>query len=55
MTLAELARLAGVSRTTASHVINGQGPARRIKPATISTSCYRCPRSTGTKHGDTNR
>ncbi len=35
MTLAELARLAGVSRTTASYVINGQGPARRIKPATI--------------------
>ncbi|WP_150911141.1 catabolite repressor/activator [Marinobacter halotolerans] len=35
MTLAELARLAGVSRTTASYVINGQGPARRIKQATI--------------------
>lgn len=35
MTLAELARLAGVSRTTASYVINGQGPARRIKSDTI--------------------
>lgn len=35
MTLAELARLAGVSRTTASYVINGQGPARRIKQPTI--------------------
>lgn len=35
MTLAELARLAGVSRTTASYVMNGQGAARRIKPATI--------------------
>ncbi len=35
MTLAELARLAGVSRTTASYVLNGQGPARRIKPETI--------------------
>lgn len=36
MTLAELARLAGVSRTTASYVINGQGAARRIKPDTIN-------------------
>lgn len=35
MTLAELARLAGVSRTTASYVMNGQGVARRIKPDTI--------------------
>jgi len=35
MTLAELARLAGVSRTTASYVINGQGASRRIKPDTI--------------------
>ncbi|WP_405417735.1 catabolite repressor/activator [Marinobacter flavimaris] len=35
MTLAELARLAGVSRTTASYVINGQGAARRIKQDTI--------------------
>lgn len=35
MTLAEIARLAGVSRTTASYVLNGQGPARRIKSATI--------------------
>ncbi|MGF2735919.1 catabolite repressor/activator [Marinobacter sp. DUT-1] len=35
MTLAELARLAGVSRTTASYVINGQGLARRIKQETI--------------------
>lgn len=35
MTLAELARLAGVSRTTASYVINGQGPAHRIKQDTI--------------------
>ncbi|MEP1215312.1 MAG: catabolite repressor/activator [Marinobacter sp.] len=35
MTLAELARLAGVSRTTASYVINGQGPVRRIKQQTI--------------------
>lgn len=35
MTLAELARLAGVSRTTASYVLNGQGPARRIRQETI--------------------
>ena len=35
MTLAELARLAGVSRTTASYVVNGQGAARRIKQDTI--------------------
>lgn len=35
MTLAELARLAGVSRTTASYVINGQGATRRIKQDTI--------------------
>ncbi|WP_336367831.1 catabolite repressor/activator [Marinobacter sp. C2H3] len=35
MTLAELARLAGVSRTTASYVLNGQGEARRIKRDTI--------------------
>lgn len=35
MTLAELARLAGVSRTTASYVINGQGATRRIKPETV--------------------
>ena len=35
MTLVELARLAGVSRTTASYVINGQGAARRIKQDTI--------------------
>ncbi|WP_152205376.1 catabolite repressor/activator [Marinobacter changyiensis] len=36
MTLAELARLAGVSRTTASYVLNGQARARRIKPDTIA-------------------
>lgn len=36
MTLAELARLAGVSRTTASYVMNGQARERRIKPATIA-------------------
>ena len=35
MTLVELARLAGVSRTTSSYVINGQGAARRIKQDTI--------------------
>ncbi len=35
MTLVELARLAGVSRTTASYVVNGQGAARRIKQDTI--------------------
>lgn len=34
MTLAELARLAGVSRTTASYVLNGQARARRIKQET---------------------
>lgn len=35
MTLAELARLAGVSRTTASYVLNGRAAANRIKPETV--------------------
>ncbi|NDL71486.1 catabolite repressor/activator [Vreelandella alkaliphila] len=35
MTLADIARLAGVSRTTASYVINGQAKQRRISNATI--------------------
>ncbi|MGM0614590.1 MAG: catabolite repressor/activator [Pseudomonadota bacterium] len=35
MTLADIARLAGVSRTTASYVINGQAEKRRISAATI--------------------
>ncbi|WP_373191114.1 catabolite repressor/activator [Halomonas sp.] len=35
MTLAEIARLAGVSRTTASYVINGKARERRISQATI--------------------
>lgn len=35
MTLADIARLAGVSRTTASYVINGQAEQRRISSATI--------------------
>ncbi|RUR30678.1 catabolite repressor/activator [Vreelandella nanhaiensis] len=35
MTLADIARLAGVSRTTASYVINGQAEQRRISLATI--------------------
>ncbi|MBE0404013.1 catabolite repressor/activator [Halomonas citrativorans] len=35
MTLADIARLAGVSRTTASYVINGQAEQRRISVATI--------------------
>lgn len=35
MTLADIARLAGVSRTTASYVINGQAEERRISTATI--------------------
>lgn len=35
MTLADIARLAGVSRTTASYVINGQAEKRRISEATI--------------------
>ncbi|WP_447555993.1 catabolite repressor/activator [Vreelandella sp. EE22] len=35
MTLADIARLAGVSRTTASYVINGQAAQRRISAATI--------------------
>ncbi|UYV20295.1 catabolite repressor/activator [Halomonas qaidamensis] len=35
MTLADIARLAGVSRTTASYVINGQAEQRRISNATI--------------------
>ncbi|WP_158774693.1 catabolite repressor/activator [Cobetia sp. L2A1] len=35
MTLAEIARLAGVSRTTASYVVNGQARARRISPQTV--------------------
>jgi len=35
MTLADIARLAGVSRTTASYVINGQAEKRRISAVTI--------------------
>ncbi|UYG06883.1 catabolite repressor/activator [Halomonas sp. M4R1S46] len=35
MTLAEIARLAGVSRTTASYVINGQAGERRISRETV--------------------
>lgn len=35
MTLADIARLAGVSRTTASYVINGQAEQRRISAATV--------------------
>lgn len=35
MTLAEIARLAGVSRTTASYVINGQAETRRISQDTV--------------------
>ena len=35
MTLAEIARLAGVSRTTASYVINGKAEERRISPQTV--------------------
>lgn len=35
MTLADIARLSGVSRTTASYVINGQAEKRRISAATI--------------------
>ncbi|GAA0566206.1 catabolite repressor/activator [Halomonas salifodinae] len=35
MTLAEIARLAGVSRTTASYVINGQARERRISQETV--------------------
>lgn len=35
MTLADIARLAGVSRTTASYVVNGQAEQRRISAATI--------------------
>lgn len=34
-TLADIARLAGVSRTTASYVVNGQAEARRISPTTV--------------------
>ncbi|WP_111497179.1 catabolite repressor/activator [Marinobacter bohaiensis] len=36
MTLAELAKLAGVSRTTASYVLNGRAEANRIKPDTVA-------------------
>lgn len=35
MTLAEIARLAGVSRTTASYVVNGQARERRISQETV--------------------
>ncbi|WP_110686120.1 catabolite repressor/activator [Salinicola aestuarinus] len=35
MTLADIARLAGVSRTTASYVLNGQARTRRISAATV--------------------
>ncbi|NRB55471.1 MAG: catabolite repressor/activator [Salinicola sp.] len=36
MKLADIARLAGVSRTTASYVLNGQAKARRISEATVA-------------------
>ncbi|WP_110709779.1 catabolite repressor/activator [Salinicola sp. CR57] len=36
MKLADIARLAGVSRTTASYVLNGQAKARRISDATVT-------------------
>ena len=36
MTLAEIARLAGVSRTTASYVINGKAEAHRISRDTVA-------------------
>ena len=36
MTLGEIARLAGVSRTTASYVLNGQAEARRISAQTVA-------------------
>ncbi|MDI5892862.1 catabolite repressor/activator [Halomonas rhizosphaerae] len=36
MTLAEIARLAGVSRTTASYVINGKARERRISQETVA-------------------
>ena len=35
-TLADIARLAGVSRTTASYVVNGQAAQRRISAATVA-------------------
>ena len=35
MTLAEIARLSGVSRTTASYVINGKAKERRISQETV--------------------
>nr|WP_300309843.1 catabolite repressor/activator [Halomonas sp.] len=35
MTLAEIARLAGVSRTTASYIVNGKAKERRIRQDTI--------------------
>ncbi|QRN94215.1 catabolite repressor/activator [Archangium violaceum] len=35
MTLADIARLAGVSRTTASYVLNGQAEERRISATTV--------------------
>ncbi|WP_251977813.1 catabolite repressor/activator [Salinicola avicenniae] len=36
MKLADIARLAGVSRTTASYVLNGQARARRISESTVA-------------------
>lgn len=36
MTLAEIARLAGVSRTTASYVVNGKAEEKRISPETVA-------------------
>ncbi|WNG43270.1 catabolite repressor/activator [Archangium minus] len=36
MTLSDIARLAGVSRTTASYVLNGQAEARRISAETVA-------------------
>ena len=43
MTLAEIARLAGVSRTTASYVINGKARERRISQASDFSECHGRP------------
>ena len=48
MKLTDIARLAGVSVTTASYVINGQAAKRRISAATVQLSLIhirRCRRA----------
>ena len=43
--LTDIARLANVSVTTASYVLNGKAAQRRISPATVERACWRSPSS----------